>query len=121
MAHHEIEVAFLQKVIFDAGHDQRGIAFADFRNDDADGEAALLAQRAGHEIWTIVQLASGGADALLRARGNGLGRRRPIDDQGDSRGREAEMLGQRLQAHGLSWALGTDNGSCTRLRTGHWS
>src|SRR4029077_13489596 len=44
MAHDEIEVAFLEKMVFDAGHYQSRIPFADFRNDHADGITALLAK-----------------------------------------------------------------------------
>ncbi len=44
MADHKIKIAFLQEMVFDAGHHQGRVAFADFRDDDADGEAALGAQ-----------------------------------------------------------------------------
>ena len=44
VADDEIEIAFLEQMVFDAGENQRGVAFADFRNNHADGEAALLPQ-----------------------------------------------------------------------------
>ena len=54
MADDVVEKSRLQQKIFNAGHDQRFVAFADFRDDDADGETAALAQRLGHEIWFVV-------------------------------------------------------------------
>src|SRR2546427_8411655 len=39
--------------------------------------------------------------SLLRACGNGFRGGGAIDDKRNGRGRKAEMLGQRLQAHGL--------------------
>jgi hypothetical protein len=55
VAHNKVKIAFLERMIFDPGHHQRGIAFADFRNDDANGEAALLTQRTSHEVGAIVE------------------------------------------------------------------
>src|SRR4029077_3208590 len=39
----KVEVSLLEKIIFHAAHDGRGITVTDFRDDDADGEAALSA------------------------------------------------------------------------------
>src|ERR1700686_3903049 len=39
----KVEVSFLQKIIFDATHDGRGIPVTHFGDDDSDGEAALSA------------------------------------------------------------------------------
>jgi len=66
VAHNKIKVSFLQKMIFDSGHDQCCIAFADFRDKDADGVAALLAERAGKMIRPIVELARGLTNQFLR-------------------------------------------------------
>ena len=66
MAHNKIKIPFLQKMIFDSGHDQCCVAFADFRNQDADGVAALLAKRTGKMIRPVVELACGFANQILR-------------------------------------------------------
>src|SRR5205814_2986607 len=54
MTDDEIKITFLQKVIFDARENERGIAFADFRDDDTDRETTLLAQHAGQIAGPIM-------------------------------------------------------------------
>src|SRR5215470_657525 len=45
MARNKVKIAFLQQVILDAAHHQRGITLTDLWNHDANREAALRAQR----------------------------------------------------------------------------
>ena len=54
MTDNEIKITFLQKVIFDARENERGVAFADFRHDDTDRKTTLLAQHAGHNVGSII-------------------------------------------------------------------
>ena len=39
----KVKVSFLQKIVFDAAHDGRGISVTDFGDDNSDGKAALSA------------------------------------------------------------------------------
>jgi len=66
VAHNKIKISFLQKMILDSGHDQRSVAFADFRNKNADGVAALLTKRTSKMIRSVVKLACRLANQLLR-------------------------------------------------------
>src|SRR5215470_5265848 len=70
MAGDKVEVAFLQKIIFDAAHDGGGISVADLRDDDTDGEAALRAQGAGKKVGTVFEFSGGGENAVLRLLGD---------------------------------------------------
>ncbi len=67
VADNKIKVALLQKVVFNPGHDQRRVSIADFRHHHADRKTSLRAQRASHEIRTVVQLPGSLPDALLGA------------------------------------------------------
>ena len=108
MADDEVEVALLEEVILDPGKYQGGVTFADLGNDHANGEASFLAQRSGHQIRTVVQLASGGTHTFLGAGGDGFGTGRAVDDQRDRRGRQSKMGGEFLQADGRGgqWCAG---------------
>jgi len=48
MADNKVEIAFLDQMILNSGEDQSGVALADFRNDDANGETAPLPEGSGH-------------------------------------------------------------------------
>ena len=52
-------MAFLEQMIFDAAHHQRGIAFTHLGHHDADGEAVLLVQGTRHEVGAVTELARG--------------------------------------------------------------
>ena len=69
----KVEVSLLQKIIFDAAHDGRGISVAHFGDNDSDGEAALSAQRPGKEVGTIFEFAGGGEDSVLGILRDGVG------------------------------------------------
>ena len=60
---------------------QCGIAFADFGHDHAHRKAALGAGKARGKTGTIVHLAGGGEDPLLRGPGDGIGDRSAIHDE----------------------------------------
>ncbi len=90
----KIKVAFLQKVIFDSGKNQGSVAFADFRHNYPNGEAALLTQHTGHRVGAIIQFASGGANASLRLLWNRLGCGRPVHHQRHGCDRQSQMFGQ---------------------------
>ncbi len=51
----EIEVAFLQQVIFNSAQDCDVVAFTDFRHQYANRKAALGAKTARKKIWTVVE------------------------------------------------------------------
>lgn len=76
----EIEVAFLEKIVFDAAHDRGGIAVADLGYDDSDGKAALGAERAGEEIGAVLEFSGGGEDTVLGLLGDGIGNIGAVDD-----------------------------------------
>ena len=61
----EIEITFFQKMLFNAAHHQRGVAFADLRNQHSDCEAALCASPAGGKTWPVIQIAGSGKDTFL--------------------------------------------------------
>src|SRR6185312_10558152 len=61
----EVEEAGEEKDFLDAAEDGGGVAFADFRNDNADGFAVFAAQAAGKAVGLIVHAGGGGSDALL--------------------------------------------------------
>jgi len=101
VADDEIKVSFLQEKILDAAHDRGGIAVADLRDNDADGEAVPGTQGAGEEIGAILKFAGGDEDAILRLLRNGIGDGRAIDDQRNGGGRKGEVLREFLQAQGF--------------------
>jgi len=109
MAGDEVEVAFLQKIIFDAAHDRGGIAVADLGDDDSDGEAALCAKRAGEKVGAVLEFSGGGEDAIFGLLRNGIGNIGAVDHQGNSCGGKAEVLSQFLEAdRSLGGARGGD-------------
>ena len=65
VAGNEVEIAFLQKVVFDSAQDSDVIALADLRHEYADGETASGTETACKEIGTIVQFASGRENQFL--------------------------------------------------------
>ena len=77
----EVEVSLLQEMVFHAAHDRGRIAVTDFGHDDADGKAALGAQRTSKKVWAIFIFASGGENAIFGFLGNGIGDGRTIDDE----------------------------------------
>ena len=101
MADGEVEKAFLEKILLDAEHDAGEVAFAEFGNDDADGVGEAGAQHAGVQVGAIVKFFCGGVNALLGGGGDRLGDGRVVENDGDGRGREVEILGEHLERHGL--------------------
>src|SRR5438034_6168096 len=67
VAHYKIEIAFLEQMVFNSGHDQRRVPFADLRNKHADRIAPLLPQGPGQVIRPVIQLSGRRADQLLRS------------------------------------------------------
>src|SRR5207244_3028778 len=84
VAHYEIEVALLQQMIFNPGHHQRGVPFADFRHHYADRVASLLPERPRQVIGPVVQFPRRFPDQLLRALRNRFCAGRAVDDQRNS-------------------------------------
>ena len=99
VADHEIKVAFLEQVVFDSGHNEGGVSLADFRNNDADGEAALLPEGSRKMIGPVIQFAGSRANQFLRALRNGLSGRGAIDNEGNGGLRKAEVFGKVLEAN----------------------
>ena len=60
----EIEVAFLNEVLFDAAEDLHGVAVTEFGNEDTDGEGLALAQGAREEAGAIVEFGCSFNDAI---------------------------------------------------------
>ena len=99
VAYDKVEVPFLQEMVFHTAHDRGGIAVADFRDDDADGEAALGAQGAGKKVGTVFVLPGGGKNAVFRFLRDGVRHGRAIDDEGYGSGGKSEAFRQFFQAH----------------------
>src|SRR6185312_14798621 len=115
----EVEEAGEEKDFFNAAKDGGGVAFADFRNNDADGFAVLAAQAAGEAIGLIVHAGGGGADALLGLGGYAIDSCGVVEDPGNGGGGQAEVAGQLLQAglfkrarRGIGWMADSGHFSC---------
>src|SRR5262249_37983479 len=80
VAHDEVEVTLLKEVVFDAGKNERGVAFANLRNDNADGGTSLTAERPSPKIRAVVQFAGRRADQVLGPLRDRLSFRRAVDD-----------------------------------------
>src|SRR5437868_10350586 len=96
VAGHKVEVTFVEQVVLDAAHYHGSVALAHLGNYYADGETPLRAQGPGKKIRPIVQLASGGQNAVLRLLRNRIGNWRAIDNQRDRGRGKPQVLGQLL-------------------------
>src|SRR5882762_4764971 len=113
MTRHEIEIALLQKVIFDSAQDQSGVALADLGNNHANGEAALGSQGAGEEIRPVVASAGSGEYAIFGVLRDRVRHGRAVYHQRHRGGRQAQFLRENLQAD--TWGRfspSTRRGSC---------
>src|SRR5579859_4330376 len=111
MADDEIKIAFLQKMIFNARHNERGVSLADLRDENANGVTPLLSERAGQVIRPVIQFARRFANQFLRMMRNRFCVWRAIHHKRDRGLREAEVLRQRLE---------TDCGSLRRRAIRSW-
>src|SRR6266480_1105839 len=93
----EIKVAFTHEVIANAAHDQSVIPIAQFRDQHADGEGALFAERACEQAWLVIEFPGSGAHSLARLRGNGTSRN-VVEHHGNRGGTDAEIVRENLQA-----------------------
>src|SRR5271155_1008514 len=66
MAGDEVEISFLQKMVFDSAHDHGGVTFAHFRDNYADDETAAGSQGPGKKVGAVVEFARGGENAVFR-------------------------------------------------------
>src|SRR5207245_10537646 len=96
VAHYKIEIAFLEQMVFNSGHDQRRVPFADLRNKHADRIAPLLPQGPGQVIRPVIQLSGRRADQLLRSLRNRSGSRTPVAPPSYRASRQPNMLRQGL-------------------------
>ena len=64
VARGEVEIALLDKVLFDAAEDLHRVAVTEFGNEDADGESLALAQGPCKKAGAIVELGSGLRNAV---------------------------------------------------------
>src|SRR5206468_12316581 len=102
VADHEIEITFLEQMIFNSRHDQRRVPFADLRNKHADRVAPLLPQGSRKMIRSVIQLSSCRTNQFLGSVRNRLGGGNSIDHQGDSRLRESQMFRESFQTDTFS-------------------
>src|SRR5437763_210146 len=107
VAHHKIKEAFLQQMIFNPGHHQRGIPFADLRHHHADRVAPLLPERSRQMIRSVVQLAGRLPDQFLRTKRNRFCAGRAVDDQRHGRLGESQVLCERLETYTLTGCFST--------------
>lgn len=70
MAGDEVEIALAEKIAVDAAQYEGSVAFANFRDENSDGEAACGASPSSSETGTVIEVASGREDAVLRGAGN---------------------------------------------------
>ena len=81
-------------MVFDAAHDEGGIAFADLRDKHTHGKAALGARVTGGETGAVIQFAGGGKNPFLGLMWNGVSQQSTIENQRNGCGRQLEMVGQ---------------------------
>ena len=94
----EVEIALFHEEVADAGEDLRVIAFAEDGEEDADASHGLAEEGAGDHVGLVVEFGGGGADALAGGFGDGAAGG-VVQDEGDCRGAQAEVLSEHLQAH----------------------
>ena len=93
----EVEVARTPQMVLDAAQDAAGVALADLGDQDTDGVAALVAQRPGHVVGPIVELAGRLEHPILGLLGDRLGHRGTVDDERNRCRRQIEVLRHRLE------------------------
>lgn len=93
------EIVLAEKGL-DTADDRCAVGIADFFGDDADGVAALDAERTREEIWPIVELASGIEDTGAGVFRDGACGGRIVENTGNRSGRKAEMQTERLEGDG---------------------
>lgn len=92
----EVEVVLAHEQVADAREDLGVVAFAEFGEEDTDGLHALALEGAGDHGGLVVELFGSGLDAGARGLGDGAAGS-IVEDEGDSGGAEAEVLGERLE------------------------
>ena len=97
---YEVEVFLLEERVFNAAEYGGGVAFTDFRNHDADGEAALVAELACDGVGLVVEEGGGLEDALLRFGRDTVLVSCGVHDAGDGALGEAEVRGEFLELDG---------------------
>ena len=86
MADEKVEVPGVEQSLFDAGEHEGCVAFADFRDEDADGLAAAVAKGARKKIRAVVEGVCGREDAILGRFWDGLGGWGCVENAGDGCG-----------------------------------
>ena len=91
------EVALAHEDVGGAGKDLGVVAVAELGEKDADGLGTLTLQKPRDHRGLVVELASSGADALAGGLRDGtIGR--VVEDEGNGRRAEVEVLGEHLEA-----------------------
>ena len=98
----EVEIALFNEVLFDTAENLHGVAVTEFGNEDADGECLAFTQRAREEAGTIVEFGRSFNDAIASFLGDGTDAGSVIQNQGNGRRREVEVLAKCAQADGLA-------------------
>lgn len=98
VANDEVEEFLFEESVFNPAEDRGGVAFADFRDHDAHGEAALFAQPAGEGVGVVIARGRRFEDALLRSRSDAVFRAGMVEHARDGGERQAEVRGELLQA-----------------------
>src|ERR1700727_636654 len=101
VAGNEVEITFLQQMVFDPTHHRSRIAIADLGNDDANGEATLCAQGASEEIWPVFVFLYSGKNSVLGFLRDGICHAGSVNNQRYSGGSEPQTFGQFLEGHGF--------------------
>jgi hypothetical protein len=73
MTDSEIKISSLKEVLLDAEHEAGEVAFAEFRDDYADGVGESGAEHAGMKVGAVIELLRGIEDALLSLGRDGFG------------------------------------------------
>src|SRR5262249_3937916 len=118
MAHDKVKIVFLKKMVLDAGHDERRVAFTYLRNHHADRKAALLTQRPCQMVWPVVEFSCSFSNQFLGAKRDRFCTGSAIDDQRDRSLGKAQVSGKRLQAHTLAGCVPVRS-SLASLWSGH--
>jgi len=91
------EISFLHEDIGCSAENLRVIAFAEFREEDADGLGFEALEGARDETWLIAEFFCGSLYSLSRGRGNGAARC-IVQDKRDGCRTEVQVFCQHLQA-----------------------
>ena len=101
------QVRRLVERVLDAAQDQRAVRVGHVEDHDADGVAALAAQRAGELVGTVSELLGGALDAFLGDGRDVARQRRVVQDDGNRGRGKSALLRHVTNGHHRNLCAGT--------------